>query len=78
MRGGWAARRTLVPRAGQHPRSGPIGAIPETGEPMELIQWDEEGGKAIGIYSMTGGGKTNLLDEPRERITAMDVAQAAL
>jgi len=27
---------------------------------------------------MTGGGKTNLLDEPRERITAMDVAQAAL
>jgi len=56
----------------------PIGAIPETGEPMELIQWDEEGGKAIGIYSMTGGGKTNLLDEPRERITAMDVAQAAL
>ena len=52
----------------------PIGVIPETGEPMELVLWDEEGGKAIGIYSMTGGGKTNLLDELRERITAMDDA----
>jgi hypothetical protein len=41
---------------------------------MELVLWDEEGGKAIGIYSMTGGGKTNLLDELRERITAMDDA----
>jgi hypothetical protein len=52
----------------------PIGVIPETSEPMELVLWDEEGGKAIGIYSMTGGGKTNLLDELRERITAMDDA----
>ena len=52
----------------------PIGIIPESGEPMELMLWDEEGGKAIGIYSMTGGGKTNLLDELRERITTMDDA----
>ena len=52
----------------------PIGVIPETGEPMELVLWDEEGGKAIGIYAMTGGGKTNLLDGLRERITAMDDA----
>jgi hypothetical protein len=52
----------------------PIGVIPETGEPMDLVLWDEEGGKAIGIYSMTGGGKTNLLDGLRERITAMDDA----
>src|SRR5260370_35861904 len=41
---------------------------------MELVLWDEEGGKAIGIYSMTGGGKTNMLDVLRERITAMDDA----
>lgn len=41
---------------------------------MDLVLWDEEGGKAIGIYSMTGGGKTNLLNELRERITAMDDA----
>jgi hypothetical protein len=31
--------------------------IPETGEPMELVLWDEEGGKAIGIYSMTGAAR---------------------
>jgi hypothetical protein len=52
----------------------PIGVIPETGEPMELVLWDEEGGKAIGIYSMTGGGKTNILDVIREAVTAMDDA----
>ena len=52
----------------------PIGVIPETGEPMELVLWDQEGGKAVGVYSMTGGGKTNMLDVLRERITAMDDA----
>jgi hypothetical protein len=52
----------------------PIGVIPETGEPMELVLFDQEGGKAIGIYSMTGGGKTNLLDVIREAVTAMDDA----
>jgi hypothetical protein len=52
----------------------PIGVIPETGEPMELVLFDREGGKAIGIYSMTGGGKTNILDVIREAVTAMDDA----
>jgi hypothetical protein len=52
----------------------PIGVIPETGEPMELVLWDGEGGKAIGIYSMTGGGKTNILDVIREAVTEMDDA----
>jgi hypothetical protein len=52
----------------------PIGVIPETGQPMELTLWDEEGGKAIGVYAMTGGGKTNMLDALRERVTAMDDA----
>jgi DNA-binding transcriptional ArsR family regulator len=51
-----------------------MGVIPETGEPMELVLWDGEGGKAIGIYSMTGGGKTNILDVIREAVTAMDDA----
>src|SRR5262249_3604348 len=51
-----------------------IGVIPETGAPMELVLFDEEGGKAIGIYSMTGGGKTNVLDVLREAVTAMDDA----
>jgi hypothetical protein len=52
----------------------PIGVIPETGEPMELVLWDEEGGKAVGVYSMTGGGKTNMLDDIREWVTACDDA----
>jgi hypothetical protein len=52
----------------------PIGVIPETGEPMELVLFDEEGGKAIGVYAMTGAGKTNVLDVIREAVTAMDDA----
>jgi hypothetical protein len=52
----------------------PIGVIPETAEPMELVLFDEEGGKAVGIYSMTGGGKTNMLDDIREWVTACDDA----
>jgi hypothetical protein len=50
----------------------PIGVVPETGEPMELVLWDQEGGKAVGVYSMTGGGKTNMLDDIREWVTACD------
>ena len=41
---------------------------------MELVLWDSEGGKAIGVYSMTGGGKTNMLDVIREAVTVMDNA----
>jgi hypothetical protein len=52
----------------------PIGVVPETGEPMELVLFDEEGGKAVGVYAMTGGGKTNMLDEIREWVTACDDA----
>jgi hypothetical protein len=52
----------------------PVGVVPETGEPMELVLFDEEGGKAVGVYSMTGGGKTNLLDGLREWVTACDDA----
>lgn len=52
----------------------PVGVVPETGEPMELVLFDEEGGKAVGVYSMTGGGKANMLDDIREWITACDDA----
>ena len=52
----------------------PIGVIPETGEPMELVLFDDEGGKAVGVYSITGGGKTNVLDDIREWVTACDDA----
>jgi hypothetical protein len=52
----------------------PIGVIPETGEPMDLVLFDEEGGKAVGVYSITGGGKTNVLDDIREWVTACDDA----
>jgi hypothetical protein len=49
----------------------PFGVIPETGEPMEAVLWDREGGKVIGIYAATGMGKTTVLNDFRERVTAM-------
>jgi len=52
----------------------PIGVIPETGEPIELVLFDDEGGKAVGVYSITGGGKTNVLDDIREWVTACEDA----
>src|SRR5207253_4991551 len=48
--------------------------VPETGEPMELVLFDDEGGKAVGVFSITGGGKTNVLDNIREGVTACDDA----
>jgi hypothetical protein len=52
----------------------PILVNSETGEVINLALWDREGGKAVGVYGMTGSGKTNLLDAIRERVTAMDDA----
>ena len=49
----------------------PFGVVPETGEPMEAVLWDEEGGKVIGVYAATGMGKTTVLNDFRERVTAM-------
>jgi hypothetical protein len=48
-----------------------IGQDPETGTPLELAAYDhEDGAKAILIVSMRGGGKTVLLDDVMERLTA--------
>ena len=49
----------------------PVGIIPETGEPMALILFDEIGAKAIGVHGATGSGKSTLLNDVRERVTAM-------
>ena len=43
--------RTGSPSAASIRDPVPIGVIPETGEPMELVLFDEEGGKAVGVYS---------------------------
>lgn len=59
----------LVPATIREPL--PFGVIPETGEPMEAVLWDEEGGKVIGVYAATGAGKTTVLNAFRERVTAM-------
>jgi biotin operon repressor len=50
----------------------PVGVIPETGEPLELTVWDEDGGKAIGVYGITGAGKTMLLNDLRSAFVQMD------
>jgi biotin operon repressor len=50
----------------------PVGVIPETGDPLELVPWDEDGGKAIGIYGITGAGKTMLLNDLRSAFVRMD------
>src|ERR1035441_2949067 len=51
-----------------------IGQDPETGQPMTLPVWDEDGGKRILIVATSRAGKTVLLNNLRERATkARDV-----
>lgn len=51
-----------------------IGQDPETGAPMTLSVWDEDGGKRILIVATSRAGKTVLLNNLRERATkARDV-----
>lgn len=48
-----------------------IGEDPETGDPLEVPLWDEErGAKNVNIVAMKGGGKTVLLNNLSERVTA--------
>ena len=50
-----------------------VGMDPDTGKPLELRMWDDEyGARGLLIVSMTGGGKTVLLNDIMERLTACD------
>lgn len=52
-----------------------IGQDPETGRPLTLTVWDEDGGKRVLIVATSRAGKTVLLNNLRERATkARDVA----
>ncbi|WP_182875638.1 AAA family ATPase [Microbispora sp. H10670] len=57
------ARRPLV-----------IGQDPETGAPLEFVVWDEDGAAHWYIVAIKGGGKTVLLNNVLERLTAADNA----
>ncbi len=52
----------------------PLLVVPETAEVASIALWDENGGKVIGVYAAGGQGKTTILNDFRERITAMDDA----
>jgi hypothetical protein len=49
-----------------------IGIDPETGRPLELVVWDEDGAKHTLVVAVTGGGKSVLLNNELERLTAAD------
>ncbi|MGI5155850.1 hypothetical protein [Microbispora sp. CA-102843] len=55
-----------------------IGMDPETGRPLEVTMWDEEGAKRVFVVATTGGGKTVLLSNSLERLTAADNAWVIL
>jgi hypothetical protein len=51
-----------------------VGQDPETGQPLTLTVWDEDGGKRVLIVATSRAGKTVLLNNLRERATkARDV-----
>ena len=47
-----------------------VGQDPETGKPLRLCIWDQDGGKRILLTGITRAGKTVLLSDLRERLTA--------
>ena len=53
----------------------PVGQDPESGTPLTLPLWDEDGAKVILIVAKRRSGKTVLLSDLRERITAAEDAQ---
>lgn len=52
-----------------------VGQDPETGRPLKLTLWDQHGSRNIYIIGKKGAGKTALLNDLRERVTACDDAQ---
>jgi hypothetical protein len=51
-----------------------IGMDPETGRPLALVLWDEDGAKRIAIVALPGAGKSVTLNNVYERLTAADNA----
>lgn len=52
-----------------------LGIDPDTGAPLQVRLWDpRDGAKVISVIAKKGGGKTVLLDNLTERITACDDA----
>lgn len=49
-----------------------IGQKPETGDPLELVVWDDDGAAHISVVGIKGGGKTVFLNDVIERLTAAD------
>ena len=50
---------------------GPViwGFSPEDGSPLDLSLFSEIGGRAVGVIGMTGSGKSNVLNNVREKVT---------
>ena len=55
---------------GREPRI--IGMDPESGQPLQVVMWDEDGAKRVLIVAITGGGKTIVMSDLMERDTAAD------
>ena len=51
-----------------------LGTNPETGEPMLLTLYDEDGARRVLVLGTSGSGKSMILDTIRERVTACDDA----
>ena len=51
-----------------------IGQDPETGDPLGLSVWDEDGARRTMVVAALGGGKTVLLNNVIERVTACNNA----
>ncbi|WP_433519022.1 winged helix-turn-helix domain-containing protein [Nonomuraea sp. CA-143628] len=61
-----------LPEVGDVTRPLIIGQDPETGRPLELVVYDEHGASHIAIIATKGGGKTVVVDNVMERLTAAD------
>jgi hypothetical protein len=59
LSGPYSARRPAV-----------IGQDPETGDPLELLLCDEKGGRNVSVVGIKGAGKTVMLSDISERVTA--------
>jgi hypothetical protein len=51
-----------------------VGVDPETGDPLTITLWDEDGGKQTFVVAVNGGGKSVLLNNVLERLTAANNA----